>query len=322
MERTLVEHAGLNFRGISAAPIHGISLKKIPDNLVKIIRGFFDSRKILKEFNPDVLFFTGGYVGFPMAVAAIRRPQLIFVPDIEPGMMLKVLAKFASIITVVCEESRRYLPADKRVAVTGYPVRSELGKWTKEQARETFGLNSLKPVLFVFGGSKGARSINQAVTANLSTLLQHCQIIHVTGELDWENVENARKELDPVQQADYHITPYLHEEMGAALRAADLVVSRAGASTLGEFPLFGLPAILVPYPYAWRYQKVNADYLVEKGAALLIEDAALAEKLVPTVTDLMQNREKLTSMKASMTELAAPDAAKNIAVLLDELASN
>ena len=320
MEHALVQHANLSYRGISAAGVHGVSLKKLPGNIIHLIKGFFDSRRILKDFKPDVLFFTGGYVGFPMALAGLRKPQLIFVPDIEPGLMLKTLAKFADIITVVSDESRNFLPSNKRIAVTGYPTRSELTAWTKESAKAAFTLNDSKPVLFVFGGSKGARSINQAVTANIHDLLRQCQIIHVTGELDWKNVEEARAGLDPLEMQDYHITPYIHEEMGAALCAADLVVSRAGASTLGEFPLFGLPAILVPYPYAWRYQKVNASYLVDKGAAILIEDASLQESIVSTVNDLMQNRDKLTAMKKSMSSLATPDAAKNIAVLLEELA--
>ncbi len=101
--------------------------------------------------------------------------------------------------------------------------------------------------------------------ANLPALVEMAQIVHITGELDWPNVEAKMKELTKAQSARYHAFPYLHEEMGAALAAADLALSRAGASTLGEYPLFGLPAILVPYPHAWRYQKVNADYLVRHG---------------------------------------------------------
>jgi len=183
-----------------------------------------------------------------------------------------------------------------------------------------FGLSDLKSVLFIFGGSKGARSINQAVANHIHELLNLCQIIHITGQSDWDYVCKVRENLDPTEAKDYHISPYLHEEMGAAFAAADLVVSRAGASTLGEFPLFGLPAILVPYPYAWRYQKVNADYLAEKGAAIIIEDAILDKEIVGTVGDLMQNRDKLAEMKRAMSGLAIPDAAKNIAVLLEELA--
>ena len=115
--------------------------------------------------------------------------------------------------------------------------------------------------------------------------------------------------------------PYLHEEMGAAFSAADLIISRAGASALGEFPLFGVPAILVPYPYAWRYQKVNADYLVSKNAALMVRDEDLSAQMVQIVTDLFSDPEKLAGMKASMQSLAMPDAAKNIMDILKKVAA-
>ncbi|HRY19943.1 MAG TPA: undecaprenyldiphospho-muramoylpentapeptide beta-N-acetylglucosaminyltransferase [Flexilinea sp.] len=320
MEYSLVKHAGLEFRGIAAAGIHGVGWKKLPKNIASLVRGFFDSRRILKDFKPEVLFFTGGYIGIPMAFAGIHIPQLIFIPDIEPGLSLKVLARLADTIAVVCDDSKKYLPSHKKIVVTGYPTRAELKKWTKENARNLFGLSDLKPVLFIFGGSKGARSINQAVANHIHELLNLCQIIHITGQSDWDYVCKVREHLDPAEARDYHINPYLHEEMGAAFAAADLVISRAGASTLGEFPLFGLPAILVPYPYAWRYQKVNADYLAEKGAAIIIEDTMLDKEIVGTVGDLMQNRDKLAEMKKAMSSLAIPDAAKNIAVLLEELA--
>ncbi len=172
------------------------------------------------------------------------------------------------------------------------------------------------PVLLVFGGSKGSRSINEALVANLPALLDQVQVIHITGELDWETVETKVKEISGDKASRYHGYPYLHEEMGAALAAADLVISRAGASTLGEYPLFGLPALLVPYPYAWRYQKVNADTLVHKGAAIMLEDDKLSDQLVSTVSALLDQPQKLASMRVAMQELSHPQAASDIA---DEL---
>jgi UDP-N-acetylglucosamine--N-acetylmuramyl-(pentapeptide) pyrophosphoryl-undecaprenol N-acetylglucosamine transferase len=119
--------------------------------------------------------------------------------------------------------------------------------------------------------------------------------------------------------ARYHALPYLHD-MGAALAAADLVVSRAGASALGEFPLFGLPAVLVPYPHAWRYQKVNADYLTRRSAAVILEDHRLKDDLLVTLNVLMENPNKLKAMRAAMFELSHPRAAEKIASALIELA--
>jgi UDP-N-acetylglucosamine--N-acetylmuramyl-(pentapeptide) pyrophosphoryl-undecaprenol N-acetylglucosamine transferase len=132
-------------------------------------------------------------------------------------------------------------------------------------------------------------------------------------------MQKIHESIDPMLKGDYHITPYLNEEMGAAFCSADLVLSRAGASTIGELPLFGLPAILVPYPYAWRYQKVNADYLSSKGAAIVIQDEELKDSVVSVIQDLMKNREKLTSMRKKMSALAVHGAARNIALLLEEL---
>jgi UDP-N-acetylglucosamine--N-acetylmuramyl-(pentapeptide) pyrophosphoryl-undecaprenol N-acetylglucosamine transferase len=118
--------------------------------------------------------------------------------------------------------------------------------------------------------------------------------------------------IPTIQSARYHAYPYLHEQMGAALAAADLALSRAGASALGEYPLFGLPAVLVPYPHAWRYQKVNADYLVRHAAAVLLEDEKLSDRLLPTIMDLLNQPKKLASMRAAMQQLAHPQAAIDI----------
>ncbi len=317
MEARLVERAGIPFRAIPAAGVHGVGLRQLPGNLAKLARGAAASRRILREFQPDVLFFTGGYVAVPMALAGGRTPILLYVPDIEPGLALKTLARFADRIAVTAEESARYFARRERVAVTGYPVRPELAAWSRQEARRALNLSAEAPVLLVFGGSKGARSINKAVLARLPALLELAQVVHISGELDWPEVEARAKELNHPR---YRPSPYLHEEMGAALAAADLALSRAGASTLGEYPLFGLPSILAPYPYAWRYQKVNADYLVRNGAALLLEDARLAEELLPTMRSLLQNPARLDAMRSAVKSLAHPQAAAEIGRFLLELA--
>jgi UDP-N-acetylglucosamine--N-acetylmuramyl-(pentapeptide) pyrophosphoryl-undecaprenol N-acetylglucosamine transferase len=134
-------------------------------------------------------------------------------------------------------------------------------------------------------------------------------------------VKYNREQLPMEFAARYHAMPYLHE-MGAALAAADLVVSRAGASSLGEYPLYGLPAILVPYPHAWRYQKVNADHLTRRGAAIILEDHSLNAQLLETLNVLFENPNKLKAMRAAMFELSHPRAAEKIANKLIELAGD
>ena len=312
LEADLVKRAGIEFKGIPAAGLHGVSVFSLPGRLLKLAKGFFAAGNIIREFKPDVMFFTGGYVGFPVAMAGRKVPSVLFVPDIEPGMALNYLSKSANVITVVCRDSVNYFKDPEKIKITGYPTRKDIQQWDKADALKVFGLSDDLPVLFVFGGSKGARSINHALRANLSALLPRCQIIHVTGTTDWEDMQQFFNGLPDEEKRNYKIFPYLHEEMGAAFSAADLIISRAGASTLGEFPLFGVPGILVPYPYAWRYQKVNADYLVSKNAALMIKDEDLSGKMTETVTDLLDHPEKLSAMKVAMQGLAMPDAAQNI----------
>jgi UDP-N-acetylglucosamine--N-acetylmuramyl-(pentapeptide) pyrophosphoryl-undecaprenol N-acetylglucosamine transferase len=319
MEEELVNRAGIPFRSVPAAGVHGVGLFALPGNLAKLARGVFASRRILREFKPDVLFFTGGYVAGPMAFAGRKTPTVLYVPDIEPGLALKFLSYFADVVTVTAEDSNRFFARSNRVVLTGYPLRADLSAWSREKAVRHFGLSSDKPVLLVTGGSKGARSINMAVLKCLKELLEIAQVIHLTGSLDWPVVEEAMKTLPETLKSRYHAMPYSYD-MGAALAAANLVLSRAGASSLGEYPFFGLPAVLVPYPYAWRYQKVNADHLVRRNAAVILQDELLDDKLLSVLKDLLNNKERLESMSAAMKTLSHPRAAEAIASQLLELA--
>ena len=320
MESGLIERAGIHYDAIPAAGVHGVGLKRLPGNLSALAKGVLASRRILESFKPDALFFTGGYIAVPMAFAGIKIPSLLYVPDIEPGLALKTLSSLATRIALTTETSRMFFSQQGKITTTGYPARAELKEWKRAQARKKFDINSDFPVLLVFGGSKGARSINMALLEHLPALLERVEVIHISGELDWPTAQEKTKTLPGNLPERYHAFPYLHEEMGAALAAADLVISRAGASVLGEFPLFELPAVLVPYPHAWRYQKVNADFLASKGAALVIEDAKLKSGLFLTVEKLLETPEKLQGMKKAMRELKQPQAADKIARLLFELA--
>jgi len=303
--------------------VHGVGLRSLPGNLWKLFQGFLQARRLIQRFKPEVMLFTGGFVAVPVALAgrlvkqANRPRSLLYVPDIEPGLALKTLARFASRIAVTVEESRDYFRTHHDIVVTGYPTRPELQRLEPAQARQSFGLAAGLPTLLVLGGSKGARSINRAVLAALPELLDGVQVLHITGQLDWSEVQAARAKLSESASTElisrYQIYPYLHETMGAAFSAADLVVSRGGASTLGELPLFGLPAILVPYPHAWRYQQVNAQYLAGHGAAEIIQDADLPAELLPAVRRLLADKVRLDAMRASMRSMSRPQAGAEIA---------
>jgi UDP-N-acetylglucosamine:LPS N-acetylglucosamine transferase len=323
MEADLVKREGIRFEAIPAAGLHGVGVRALPGNLWQLSRGFFASRRILRKFRPEILFFTGGFVAVPMALAARlsrRAKSLLYVPDIEPGMALNTIARFSDCITLTVEESETFFPKHPSKVVTGYPVRPGLDQWTVDQARSFFALEEQLPVLLVFGGSKGARSINTALAGALPELLQEMQVIHITGKLDWPMMEQAREGLSSEKLNRYRPYPFLYDEIGAAMRVSNLALTRAGAATLGELPLFGLPAILVPYPYAWRYQRVNSSYLVKRGAAEVIEDSQLVEKIIPVVRGLMTDQAKREQMSAAMRSIARPEASLRIASLLTELA--
>jgi UDP-N-acetylglucosamine--N-acetylmuramyl-(pentapeptide) pyrophosphoryl-undecaprenol N-acetylglucosamine transferase len=242
-------------------------------------------------------------------------PILVYLPDIEPGLAVRVLSRLAQRVAVSVEESLRYFPV-RKTAVTGYPVRSELFTTDKGEAQKALDLEEGLKTLLVFGGSRGARSINLALSKVLDRLLDVCQIVHICGRLDAHWVEAQRAGLPARLRVRYRAYAYLHEEMALALAAADLVVARAGAATLGELPALGLPSILVPYPYAGRHQELNANYLVSRGAAVKIDDANLEGQLLLMVMELLGNEELLIQMGERARSLARPEAAQRIA---DEL---
>ncbi len=325
MERDLIARAGTLFASydeVQSGPLHGVSVPRMVISTLKLAFGTLQSLRLIARYRPGVLFVTGGWVTFPVALACrlARIPIAIFLPDIEPGLAIKVLSRLARVVYATTDESAVYFPPGK-VIETGYPLRAEVLSAARETAISHFGLDPARRTLLVFGGSRGARSINQALAAILRDLLADgLQVIHVSGELDWPDVQTARTALPAADQTRYHAFPYLHADMGLALAAADLVVSRGGASALGEFPQFGLPAVIVPYPFAWRYQKVNADWLATRGAAIRLNDEALSAELLPTIRTLFADSAKLAAMRDHAAALAHPEGAAVIAQRLRALA--
>jgi undecaprenyldiphospho-muramoylpentapeptide beta-N-acetylglucosaminyltransferase len=318
MEADLVTRAGIRFDAVPAAGVHGVGLRSLPGNVAALVRGTRAARRILRDFRPDALLLTGGYVGIPAALASRGTPKVLYVPDIEPALAARWIARWASVVAVTTEGSRAHYPKRVRTVVTGYPTRPDLVSVPRTEARARLGLDSRGRVLLVLGGSLGARSINQAVWGGLPALLEAAQVVHLTGEAGLQEGQAARDALPAELRSRYRPFGFLHDDISLAYSAADLVVGRAGASALGELPLFGLPSILVPYPYAWRYQKVNADYLAQRAAAVILADERLAPDLVPTVRALLSDPERLAAMSSAARRQASPDAARRIAdVLID-----
>ncbi len=320
MEETLVPRAGLTLTTIRGGAIAGVPWRVKLINAARLAGSLIPSGRILRRFRPDVMLMTGGYLSLPVALAAwLRRvPIVIFLPDVEPGAAIKAVMPLAAKVACTSPDSRQFVPAAKLV-VTGYPLRHELeraAQMSREAALAQFDLQPGRPTLLVFGGSRGSQNINRALLAALPDLLPALQIIHISGTLTWPEVETNLARLPEAQRAFYRAYPYLHEEMGAALRAADLMVTRAGASVMGEAPAFALPSILVPLTWAWRYQKVNADFLTRHGAAVQLTDETLAAKLAATVKGLLHDETKLAGMRTAVQSLHQPAAAAKLAEVL------
>jgi len=317
VDETLVPREGIAFEAVDAGQLRVASPLTFGRNALRLARGVAQSLRILRQFRPDVVFATGGYASVPVGVAArlLRRPLVVFLPDVTPGWAVRLLSRLATRMTTTSEGALGALPRGKTTAV-GYPVRAEF--WTAERgaARAALGLPAEAKVLLVTAGSLGAQRINEAVFAALPLLLERCVVLHVTGAGDEAAAEERRARLTPEQQARYVVRGYL-AEMPAAMAAAELVVSRAGASTLGELPAAGAPAVLVPGEYEGWSQAPNAEYLQSQGAAVMLRNSEL-DRLADTVLELLGDDARLGAMRAAMRRLARPEAARELARILIE----
>jgi len=319
-EGAIVEREGIAFTGVSAAPIRGRMPWQMATNAVKIGAGSRQARTILGDFKPQVVLSTGGYASFPVALAARGRniPLAVYLPDLSPGWAVRAIARLAQKVAVTAIESLRKLPSGKTV-VTGYPVRSEFWRADRASGRERLGLNPEEKVLFVGGGSTGAHRINRAVAAEISGLLELCEVIHVSGPADEPWLREVRDGMPDGLRSRYHLHGYMHDEMPWAMAASDLALCRAGASVIGELPALGLPAVLVPLPLAGAHQRTNARYLAKHGAATVLEEEYL-DNILPVLGTLLHDEKRLRGMRDASRRLARPNAASRIAGILLDLA--
>ena len=277
------------------------------------------SLRLLRRFRPDVLFSTGGFVSLPATIAAIfrRTPIVIFLPDVSPGLTVRLTSHFATSMAVVDEATRDSLPSNRSIQVTGYPVRPVFRTLTRDAARERLGLSRGDKLLLVMGGSLGARSINQALAQHLSELLEAANVYHITGTTNLSAAEAAAEHLPPKLRQRYRLVASLGaEDIAAAMLAADLAVTRAGASILGELPAAALPAIVVPLPAPRVKQDENARALCAHGGCVVVEDYELDRSLVPLVTGLLFDSDRLSQMSTAMAAQARPEAAQDIGRLI------
>nr|ALG05242.1 UDP-N-acetylglucosamine-N-acetylmuramyl- (pentapeptide) pyrophosphoryl-undecaprenol N- acetylglucosamine transferase [uncultured bacterium 5E7] len=313
VEQRILAAAGIPSRPLAVHGLRGSNPAALAWNALGLARAVRPALRVMAEFAPDVVFTTGGYASAPVVAAArLRRtPTLLFSADVAAGLAVRFEARLAQRIAVPVAEATAGLPAG-RTFVSGYPVRPGLASLpAKDAAKEALGFAADRPLLLCFGGSQGARTLNQAITAGLDSLLAATQVLHLAGALDAASM---------AARPGYRVEAFL-EDMPTALAAADLCVSRAGASTLGELPAAGVPAILVPYPYAGGHQQHNAEVLVRAGGAVLLPNDRAAEELVPLALSLLGDAQRLARMSAAMTELSRPSAARSLAEALLELAA-
>lgn len=337
MEGDLVRREStLPFYAVDAAAVRGRGPRALVTNVLRLCRGVTQAIALIRRERPVAIFGTGGYVCVPLFVAAwlLRVPRAIYLPDVVPGLAVRVLARISTVVVTTIVDAAPYLhlaahtpaeyqPGRRRLVVAGYPVRAALSTTNRITARALFGIADESPVLLVYGGSRGARSINVAVRDALAALLPQMHIIHVCGrEGDESILRAAALHCSAADASRYHLYPYLAADgpltMSAAFAAADVTICRSGASVLGELPIAGLPAILVPYPYV--HQDENADYLVRHGAAIKIADALVARDLAGAILTLVGDHATLARMRTQMCALAQPEAAQTIASLLQTIA--
>jgi len=319
--KILTEHH-LPHRLIPARPFpYGMSLKSLAA-LWALWQSARRCLPILREFKPDVVFGAGGYVSVAGVLAAsqLHIPTVCHASDAHPDRANRLLARWATRITTHYEVAAAQFPPEK-TTVTGQPVRREFLETTSEAARAQLGIAPEAFVLLVSGGSQGARTLNYATVEALPRLLElpNVQVLHLTGSLDYEDI--AHKASETVGDNPRYRCLAFHEEPWVPIAAADLALTRGGASSLAEMSVLGLPMLIVPYPYAAAHQKLNAAPLVERGAALVVDNADLtAQWLLDRVSELQTDRAKLLGMRDAARSASQPDAAGRIAAILEEAA--
>lgn len=317
MEMERVPQAGYEIVGL---PVRGLIRPLWSPKNISVLLDFMKSkrmvRKILKEFRPMAAVGVGGYASAATLKAAhnMSVPCLIQEQNSYAGVTNKMLAAGADKICVAYSGMKRFFPADK-IIMTGNPVRQALlqSNISKEDARRSLGLDTDKKTIVIVGGSLGARTVNESILQHIDmveSVQDKVQFVWQTGKFYHESI---KQQLAGKQPKNLVICDFIND-MAAAYKAADLVVSRAGASSISEFCLIGKPVVLVPSPnVAEDHQTKNAMALVEKQAALLVKDSEAAEKLLPLALETINNEALLKSLNENILKLALPNSAKIIA---------
>jgi UDP-N-acetylglucosamine--N-acetylmuramyl-(pentapeptide) pyrophosphoryl-undecaprenol N-acetylglucosamine transferase len=316
MESVIVPQRGFEYAAVDIAGIDRSSMLKASQSLIKFPKSFFQGWDIIKSFKPDVVVGTGGYASFPVVLAStfFSCRSYIHEQNAQPGLANRQLASRVDCVMLTFEEAAQYLQA-RRIAITGLPVRPAITAVDRRQAYKKWDFSPGIFTLVAFGGSQGALSINRAMLGFLDRMrTEPIQVIWLTGPKHYETLKEQVNSLQ-IRQGEIKLVlmPYL-DHIEDALAVADLAVCRAGAGTLSELAILGLPAILVPYPYASdNHQEKNARALLEKNAVEMIIDEFLdGDTLYNKIISLRQEPQLLSAMAANMKKEAKPNALNDI----------
>ncbi|MDB5178447.1 MAG: N-acetylglucosaminyl transferase [Patescibacteria group bacterium] len=336
MEAKIVAASGWKFAAIQAGKFRRyhstnalakvLNLRTIGPNIRdggRAVAGLVGALRILRRFKPDVVFLKGGFVCVPVGLAAriLRIPYVIHESDVSPGLANRVLGRWAERIAVGFPV-RSYHDFDKsRLVFTGNPVRAELGKVHRLEGLAKFKLDSDLPVVFVTGGSQGSAQINDAILEALPQLLEHCQVLHLTGEREYQRVQFALRRMGKVPNIErYHSYGFLMAEMPAAMAVADVVITRAGASAIAELAFLSKPTVLIPNYEMAGHQVENARVLSRAGAVRVLDGSKLTtERLVGEVSRLVGDQDERERLGKALSQFSRPDAAQDLAKLILEV---
>ena len=300
LENDLVPRAGYKLKQVEA---YGLG-KKIKKNF-KTFKGIFQAKKIIKEFKPDIVIGVGGYICGPVLLAAhkLKLPTMLHESNAFPGKAVKMLAKITDTILISFEDARNRIPNAKKIVLTGTPIKINTKEITESQKKEMLkqiNLNDEKPIVLIFGGSQGAKKINEAVIDLLSQNKKlNYKIVLSAGEKQYNNVieQCKEKKVDISEKSDIRIFPYIYD-MGEIEKISDILVCRSGATTIAEISAIGKPAIFIPLPnVSNNHQTYNAKVLENLNAAKIIKnDELTGQKLDNTINLMISNKENLKVM--------------------------
>lgn len=315
LEAELVPRNGFSFKTIRVKSLPRKINKKFFIAIKELLGGINDSKKIIKEFKPDIVIGTGGYVSGPILYAASKKniPTLIHEQNAYPGITNKILSRYVNKVLITFEDSKKYFKYPDRVVNTGNPIREEILTTNRKDAYKNLGIKEDKPIVLSFGGSGGQKSLNDSFYEIIKSGFVNFQLIHVTGKNHYQDFMNNLREAKVRIPDHIKVLEYLHN-MPDALNIADLIVTSAGAITLSEISALGIPAILVPKAYtAENHQEYNARSFEKNGAALVLLEKELKwNLLLEEISKLLDDSEKLKKMSNNSRKMGKSDSTKEI----------